>query len=47
MTKTESSNRVIPLTEHLLRLLQEEKEMRLKKGFADNNIVFCTSVGNL
>ncbi len=43
--KTQSANRIIPLTDRCINLLKELKKKRLQKGFNDNNIVFCSSAG--
>lgn len=43
--KTQSSNRIIPLTNRCINLLKELKKKRMQEGFNDNNIVFCSKVG--
>ena len=45
MPKTQSSNRMIPLTPRSLNILKEMKKRRMNKDFNDNNIVFCSRAG--
>ncbi len=43
--KTQTANRVIPLTNRCVEMLKETKKKRLSEGFNDNNIVFCSNAG--
>ncbi|KNY26307.1 tyrosine-type recombinase/integrase [Pseudobacteroides cellulosolvens] len=43
--KTQSANRLIPLTNRCIDLLKEMKKKRFQKGFDDHNIVFCSKAG--